>query len=263
MGEASGDVTIPTGKPTAFGPGGRRWSPGGVLALPGPEGCLGSSSSSSGPCPREEPTRENRRLNPDEVEALCVDDFLLGRTSTDLVGVREPFSAGLSIDRAFAELDVALKCRDLKGAEACWRRLSSLRKEGSLAVLAQRPEFRAVALRYVAAITPQILDELETALDRGDRLAARAEHQRLTDLRAIGGITDSTAITPVGAAGGLIDSPAERGRRAQLEARYQQLVNRSGPLVCNFVPDLWWLCWSSCSAERAVQGPTPVQRTVH
>lgn len=218
-------------------------------------------------------SRGNRRLLTPEVEALRADDFLLGRTAPGPVGdaALQDLGAGLHVEQTFAELDVALKCRDLVSAEAIWKRMRHRAKEGAAAILVERPELRPIASRYVTAMTPKVLDELETALDRGDRAAAALEHQRLDDLRSSwlsGAGPGNLGIGPRGVAGGddvAIDVPGERARKAQLEARYQQLVHRRGPLVCGLLPDLWcsYLCpiaersaiTDLCSGESEVAQP--------
>lgn len=172
-------------------------------------------------------------LLPSEEEALRRDDFLLGMAR------QEPQIEVSGEDRweyaaqAFAELDVALRCQDLVSAEALFREIASRASEGD--VLAERPELRAVASRFCAAVAPRVCDQLERALDHQDRAAARRAHQRLAELRGCCVRLGGGRLWTIG------DS---MGRSAELEARYQQVINHSGPLVCSLFPDVMGLCKS-------------------
>merc|ERR1712110_1206697 len=98
---------------------------------------------------------------------------------------------------------------------------------GAHAVIPDRPELHAIASRYVSAMCPRIQDELEDAIERKDVYAAEREHQRLNDLRETCKETQME----------IVDAAMDRmGRNAELEARYQQLCHKSGPLVCNLFP---------------------------
>eukprot|EP00928_Gymnodinium_smaydae_P082013 TRINITY_DN65441_c0_g1_i1.p1 TRINITY_DN65441_c0_g1~~TRINITY_DN65441_c0_g1_i1.p1 ORF type:complete len:241 (-),score=51.28 TRINITY_DN65441_c0_g1_i1:91-813(-) len=180
--------------------------------------------------------RENRILLESEIRALQIDDFLLG---ADRKPALRPPARG--VDHDVAELDVALRCKDLPAARAIWRRLSAALGD-PCAELAGRPELRAVVARYATTVLPHVLDDLEHALDRGDRHAAQQEHARLEALRTVAEEEDAQLL-----------ARCEAGRTAQLEARYQQLVHRTGPLVCGMLPDLFGLPWTSCCSWDAVQ----------
>lgn len=176
--------------------------------------------------------RENRVLQPDEVEALRSDEFLLGVRNNCGTPIRPTFVNVEAVEQVFAELDTALKYSDYEGAEALWRR-AYCQGVG----FKDRPELCAIAARYVQTMWPQILDELEAAIDRQDRPAAQQEHQRLHELRAVCSQLGDRRAALV---------PADRsGRSTELEARYKQLVDRSGPLMCSLLPNLWCHCYNT------------------
>lgn len=161
----------------------------------------------------------NPSLSKTQHEALVFDDFLL---ATDLKAVKAPEKAA-EADETFAQLDVALRHRDFNVAEALWKRMVSLGTAS--AFIPNRPDNRAIASRYVSAMHPRIQTELESAIDRKDINAAEREHQRLSDLR------DSCKETRVPEL-----KEDKIGRNAEIEAKYQQLCNKNGPLVCNLFP---------------------------
>lgn len=172
---------------------------------------------------RAEPLRPkaNQPLSKVELEALRADDFLL---ATDLKASKEPDKA-YPVDETFAQLDTALRHREYNVAEVLWKRMVSV--GAATAGFSDRPELRAIASRYVSAMCPRIQDELENAIDRKDVNAAEREHQRLSDLRETCKDTRMEMVDP---------SADRMGRNAELEARYQQLCNKSEALVCNLFP---------------------------
>jgi hypothetical protein len=162
----------------------------------------------------------NPQLSAAEVQALRSDDFLL---ATDLHTSKVP-DKGSAVDETFAQLDVALRHREYNLAEVLWKRMLSV---GAAAVIPDRPELKQIASRYVSAMCPHIQDELEDAIDRKDVHAAERERQRLNDLR------ETCKATRVEILDAALDT---KRRNAELEARYQQLANKGGPLVCNLFP---------------------------
>eukprot|EP00929_Paragymnodinium_shiwhaense_P096195 TRINITY_DN57724_c0_g1_i1.p1 TRINITY_DN57724_c0_g1~~TRINITY_DN57724_c0_g1_i1.p1 ORF type:complete len:300 (+),score=70.50 TRINITY_DN57724_c0_g1_i1:95-994(+) len=268
---------------SAFAPGGLDFSGG------------ASSSGNIPTAPR--PRLGSRALRAEEQQALLNDDFLLGRdlessrackptaaepatppvlpcvepsvvaaerlpVSTKTASAEEDFAV---LSQAFAELDVALKCRDAAGAEVVWKELVKHFREASVVLrqLNEHAELRHVASDYVEALTPQVLDDLEAALDRGDCRSAEKEHQRLAELRLAACCASGTPFPAVHGAGAAPDAswmlPGQRSRKAHLEARYQQLVHRRGPLVCcgNAFGDLWCMYYPMLGALGL---PTPSDR---
>lgn len=249
------------------GAGGQR-SKKPLLALPAPEdvGQAGVSATTA-------LVGGNGRLPRSEVDALQVDDFLLGRSD----GRRPLCEEDLrwtSVDDAVQQVDAALRQGDVAFAEALWRRAADAEAGEATAasaaaagatgagldpgagagpggsgsasmgvgagVLRAVPHAAAAARRVGAALCEVALDELEAALDRGDRPAAQREHQRVHAL-----VAACTRLT-----GGPPDDAW--GRRPELEARFRQLCGEGGSMMCSLFPDVWSLCWAKTCALPAV-----------
>mmetsp|Transcript_61683 Transcript_61683/g.178925 ORF Transcript_61683/g.178925 Transcript_61683/m.178925 type:complete len:236 (-) Transcript_61683:220-927(-) len=188
-------------------------------------------------------------LAPGERSALYLDDFLLGKSGSQQVcSVGPRFK---SLDEVIVNVEAALRDEHFHKAEELWRFAAAMgldakqpevgvkedEEQDSTAAHSDVPQ--EVAQQTAAWVCDAALDDLETALDRGDRAAALREHQRLHDL--------------LSACARIVGSPPEdrRGRRAEAETRFRQLY--SGQLMCNLFPDIWCLCWDASHPQQRLQ----------
>lgn len=193
---------------------------------------------------------------PNEVQALRVDEFLLGMAGKRHAGQLGAIdSEAIEVEEALRRLEVALEALDLAGmATVWWRAVGAADQCSATSSVGDRSKIRGIVVQYAGVVCKRILGEFEAALELQDRAAARSAHEHFSELR--------TACSPGGTqilTGGL---PATLlGRGSQLEDRYRQLCLRGAePPLCNLFPDVFSLCWTKRCTEVLQAGRPPQLR---